>query len=393
MAHAFQSFFMGGFECATHRRRDGLQIDVLSSTGHAIQPAQDYTLLAHTGIRTVRDGLRWHLIESGVPGDYDWSSFLPMLHAARDTQTQVLWDLCHWGVPAGLDIFSPEFVTRFEDFAAAVARLVLAANPSQIPYYCAINEVSFWAWVGGDVEAFAPHQQGRGPELKRQLVRACLAAIRAVRGVDPRARFIQAEPIIDIVPNWEDVPKYPEIVEQVRNHTAAQFEAWDMLLGIRDSDLGGHPDTLDFIGVNYYWNNQWVHGGDRKPPGHPDHKPLHRMLVELYERYGRPIVITETGAESGSAVGWLAYICGEVREAVRLGADITGICLYPVMDYPGWDDDRHCYCGLLQIDEVWDQRSIRKDLVAELTMQMESTLLRRPRTFPCSPSLERRRAE
>jgi hypothetical protein len=33
------------------------------------------------GLLTVRDGLRWHLIER-EPGRYDWSSWLPMLEAA-----------------------------------------------------------------------------------------------------------------------------------------------------------------------------------------------------------------------------------------------------------------------------------------------------------------------
>ena len=369
MSQVFQSFFMGGFECATHRRRDDLQIDVLSSTGHAIHAAYDYELLAQCGIRTVRDGLRWHLIESSTPGDYDWSSFLPMLHAARDTSTQVIWDLCHWGVPANLDIFSPEFITRFEAFAAAAARVILEANPNQIPFYCPINEISFWSWVGGDVQTFAPHQEGRGPELKRQLALASIAAIRAVRTVDPRARFVHAEPIIDIVPKWNEVEVQPELVDKISHHTASQFEAWDMLLGFQEPELGGDPSTLDFIGVNYYWNNQWVHEGDRKPPGHPDHKPLHQMLVELSQRYRRPILITETGAESTAAVGWLSYICGEVRQAIRQGADIVGICLYPVMDYPGWDDDRHCHCGLIEIDNDWNLRTIRQDLAAELETQ------------------------
>ena len=369
MSEVFKSFFMGGFECATHRRRDGLQIDVLSATGHAFQAAHDYGLLASAGVRTVRDGLRWHLIESSTPGIYDWSSFLPMLYAARDTGTQVIWDLCHWGVPADLDIFSPEFITRFAAFAASAARIVLEANPAHVPFYCSINEVSFWAWVGGDVQAFAPHQQGRGPELKRQLVRASLAGIRAVRAVDPRARFVQAEPIIDIVPDWDAGEVQPEVEAQIRHHTASQFEAWDMLLGLREPALGGNPSTLDFIGVNYYWNNQWVHEGERKPPGHRDHKPLHQMLVELYQRYRRPILITETGAESTAAAGWLAYVCGEVRQAIRQGAEIVGICLYPVMDYPGWDDNRHCRCGLIEVDDNWDIRTIRTDLAAELEAQ------------------------
>ena len=362
---------MGGFECATHRRRDGRQIDVLNSTQHAQRTADDFLMLARAGVRTVRDGLRWHLVET-APGIYDWSSFLPMLDAAVATGTQVIWDLCHWGVPAGLDVFSEEFVSRFRAFAGAAAQVIFdrtGGRRGPIPYFCPVNEISFWSWVGGDVKAFAPHREGQGPELKQQLVRASLAAIQAVREVDPRARFVQAEPIINIVPDWRDLEKTPEIVEDARRHTQSQYEAWDMIRGDRDEELGGSPEMLDLIGVNYYWNNQWVHEGDRTPPGHPDHRPLHVMLEDLWLRYGRPILITETGAEAGAAVGWLGYIAAEVRQAQRAGVEILGICIYPVMDYPGWDDERHCPCGLLEVAPDWGERTLRTGLVAELQAQ------------------------
>ena len=275
MTPLFQSFFMGGFECATHRRRDGAQIDVLAATGHATRAAYDYRLLQQAGVLTVRDGLRWHLIEA-TPGVYDWSSFLPMLDASLATGTQVLWDLCHWGVPTHLDPFSADFAPRFAAFAAAAASLIRersGGNRAPVPFYCPINEISFWAWVGGDMEAFAPHGRGRGDELKSRLAAASIAAIAAVRAVEPRARFLQAEPIIHIAPEYADLPEYPHIIDHVDNHVAAQYQAWDMLRGDLRPELGGTPAMLDLIGVNYYWNNQWVHGGDRMPPGHPDHRP------------------------------------------------------------------------------------------------------------------------
>ena len=97
-ARPFASFFLGGFECSSHKRLDGTRLDLLSSTGHADHAARDYACLAEHGIRAARDGLRWHLIER-TPGRYDWSSLEAQLRAAHATGTQILWDLCHYGLP------------------------------------------------------------------------------------------------------------------------------------------------------------------------------------------------------------------------------------------------------------------------------------------------------
>ena len=98
----FRSFWMGGFECSTHRlprrkalgRFAGQRLDLVASTRHGEFALEDYTRLQEVGIRTARDGVRWHLIEKS-PFRYDFSSLVPMLRAARETQTQVIWDLFH----------------------------------------------------------------------------------------------------------------------------------------------------------------------------------------------------------------------------------------------------------------------------------------------------------
>lgn len=364
----FRSFYMGGFECATHGRRDRHRIDVTRSTHHDRHAAEDYDLLQNCNVHTVRDGLRWHLIETH-PGVYDWSSFLPMLRASHHTGTQVIWDLCHWGLPGGVDPFSADFPDRFAAFARAAAALIrderASAGIAAPSLFCPVNEISFWAWVGGDERHFFPYAARRGAELKQQLIRASLAAIRAVRDVLPDARFVQAEPAVQISGH---TARAIHTAEAAR-HTAAQYEAWDMLAGIADPELGGTPDCLDLVGVNFYWNNEWVHKAERTPPGHPQHKPLHHMLQQLFARYRRPILITETGSEADAAVGWLGYVSAEVRQALRLGVPVLGLCVYPVMDYPGWDDGRHCHCGLIALSDDWQRRTLREDLRAELALQ------------------------
>src|ERR671913_1276411 len=52
----FQSWFIGGFECSTHRRRDGRRLDLLASTRHDTYARSDYLTLAEHRISTVRDG-------------------------------------------------------------------------------------------------------------------------------------------------------------------------------------------------------------------------------------------------------------------------------------------------------------------------------------------------
>src|SRR5437870_1637831 len=90
----FQSFFLGGFECSTHRRKDGQRLDLIAATVHDRFCRQDYARLQTQGIHTARDGLRWHRIER-TPGRYDFSSVVPMIRAAHATRTQVIWDLWH----------------------------------------------------------------------------------------------------------------------------------------------------------------------------------------------------------------------------------------------------------------------------------------------------------
>ena len=361
----FKSFWMAGFECSCHCRRDKRRLDLIAATEHDRWAAVDYARVRRLGIETVRDGARWHRIERS-PGRYDFSSLLPMVRAARDTGVQVIWDLCHYGWPEGLDIFRPEFVDRFAEYARAVARVV-AAETDEPPVWAPINEISFWSWAGGDVAYLNPGATRRGFELKTQLVRACLAAVDAVWSVDPRARILHCDPAIHIVPD----ALRPEDREEAEGHRQAQYQAWEMIAGRLWPQLGGDERYLDVLGVNYYPNNQWVLDGPMLQWDDPRYRPFRDILREAWERYGRPLVVAETGAQDGFRAEWLRYIAGEVRAARRAGVPVGGICLYPVLNYPGWDDDRHCQSGLWGYPGPGGHREIHVPLAEELARQIE----------------------
>jgi beta-glucosidase/6-phospho-beta-glucosidase/beta-galactosidase len=365
----FESFFMGGFECSSHRRSDGVRLDLLEATKHDRLSEDDYRLLKQNGLHSGRDGLRWHLIEV-APGQYDWSSFLPMLRAAKATGIQVIWDLCHYGWPEHLDIWSKAFPESFARFAAAAAQIV-CDETDEPPFYCPINEISFWAWAGGDVGLMNPSALKRGGELKRQLVRAKIAAIEAVKAVDPRARFISAEPVIHVTTG----SRKRRDIAAAEAFRLSQFEATDLLLGLKEPELGGRADMLDLIGVNFYPDNQWYLGGSTIPLGHHAYRPFADMLEEVSQRYRRPVLISETGAEGSARPAWLHYVGAEVSDAQARGVQVEGICLYPVLDYPGWEDGRTCEVGLLGIADKTGRRKVCARTAAEIRRQSNLTIV------------------
>ncbi|HLJ13649.1 MAG TPA: glycosyltransferase [Bryobacteraceae bacterium] len=345
MPRIFSSFFQAGFECSTHKLKSGRRLDLIASTRHDRFLRQDYARLREVGIRTAREGLRWHLIENN-PGHYDFSSVVPFLKAAHETGIQIVWDLFHFGWPDHLDIFDARWVTSFVDLALHFARL-LKSEGSEQPFIAPVNEISFFSWAGGDVAYVNPFATGRGPELKRQLVRAAVQATDAVRSELPQARMVSPEPVIHIVGD----PTRPEDVRRAEEYRLSMFEAWDMLSGHLCPELGGAESCLDIIGVNYYDRNQWWNFGKTIRRGEPEYRPFHQILQEVYDRYRRPMFVSETGTEDAGRPDWLSYIAGEVRSATEKGVSMHGICLYPILNHPGWDDDRHCYNGL------WDYAS------------------------------------
>jgi beta-glucosidase/6-phospho-beta-glucosidase/beta-galactosidase len=326
------SFVIAGFECSTPINSDHRRIDELALTQHDRYMREDYRLLRELGIYAARDGVRWPLVDQR--GHYDFCSVLPFLEAAEAEGITVIWDLFHYGYPDDLDPFQDAFDVRFADYCYAVARLIQRRSRA-VPFYTPVNEISYFAWAGGEVGQFAPHAHGRGAELKRRLARAAIAGMNAILAVDPRARFVHCEPMVRVVaPN--DAPHLAEEAEYFNYHYV--HEAWDMLGGIQAPELGGSPRHLDILGVNYYGYNQWEH---QRPhnivgPDDPRHIPLAQLLQTLYARYGRPLLIGETSSHGELRPSWLRMIGEECLRALACGVDLHGLCIYPILDMFDW---------------------------------------------------------
>jgi beta-glucosidase/6-phospho-beta-glucosidase/beta-galactosidase len=364
MAFAFDSFFQAGFECSSHRRKDGVRLDLIKATAHDKHALRDYQLCATHGFRTIRDGLRWHLIGK-TSGKYDWSSWLPMLEAAEEAGVQIIWDLFHYGSPDCVDQAASDFPDRFADFAVAALE-VRQSISNRPPLVCPLNEINFLSWAVDDgyFPQVGPKQRGW---FKDQLVKTAITAAKAIKRQWPRSTIILAEPLIHIAPH----DRRRQTVRGAEQNLQGMYEAYDWIIGRARPELGGDSSLVDVVGWNFYPHNQWYWKGPTIPMGHHEYRPLADMLVEMADRYGKPIFLSETGAEGTGKPSWLHYVCNEVRDAMSRGADVRGVCWYPITAYPGWDNSRHAETGLLSTVVADGSRHVDERLLAEFEVQRE----------------------
>ncbi|WP_342644561.1 amine oxidase [Mucilaginibacter sp. CSA2-8R] len=342
---------MAGYECSDKLNLYRQRVDLLQATGHLQLMDADYQLLQPFGIKTVREGIRWSVVEK-VPYQYDWSAVEVMLQRGQKNGIQQIWDICHFGFPDGLDPFSPDFTDRF----VALCRAFVIFYRSQLPHetliVTPINEVSYLSWLGGENCGTAPYCNGRGWDVKYYLMKAYVAGVAAMRAIDPTIRILTTEPLVNMVPPLNPTPE--EINEALIEHEL-QYQSVDMLCGNICPELGGKPEFLDILGFNFYYNNQWVIGQQDFLPWanlepDPRWRPLSDLLQEAYERYGRPMVITETSHSGIDRPHWINFISQEVQLLLTAGLPLWGVCLYPIIDRPDWDNLNYWHHSGL-----WDQ--------------------------------------
>jgi len=343
----FKSFFLAGFECATGYNRHWQWIDQIEATQHDKYLREDYERLRRAGIHAVREGIRWPLIDRR--GSYDLRQVKEVIRHARAERMDVIFDLFHYGFPDDVNLFADSAAERFSDYCRAVARCI-ASNFDGPFYFTPVNEPSFFAWAGGEVGLFAPHATGRGPELKYALARAAIEGANAIWSVIPEAEMVTVDPVCHVVPAS---PEEQEAADQFNHH--AVFESFDMISGRLTPELGGSERHLGTIGINYYWNNQWVLGGETLAEDDERRVPLRDILRRVCDRYNGNVFIGETAHAGDSRADWITNTAGEVIALLEDDIPIHGICLYPIIGMPEWHSREEWTCmGLWDLTATSD---------------------------------------
>jgi hypothetical protein len=122
-------------------------------------------------IKTVREGLRWSVLER-EPYVYNFEPVRLLMEAGRRAGVQQVWDICHFGFPDDLTPLHPMFARRFATFCRAFVVFYRSISPNDTLVVTPINEVSFLSWLGGEVRGTSPYCEGQGWQVKYALMKA-----------------------------------------------------------------------------------------------------------------------------------------------------------------------------------------------------------------------------
>jgi len=355
----FPTFFISGFECSTFDWKDQGRRDCCAETLHKEHAQEDYAILRHLGIGVAREGVPWPFVDKGL-GRYDFSCIDPFIEAMHAQHVLPIWDLCHYGYPDDLDPFGEDFVPRFAAYARAVAEYVVPKLPGP-HFFTPINEITFFAFIGGEWGWAAPFRKSREDRfaLRLKLCEADIAAVKAIREVCPEARMVHIDPLVNVVAPRDR----PDLEEAARHETYEDtYVAWDVIAGLRHPELGGSPEVLDIVGVNCYSFGQMEYREQGPhvslPRGDDRIVPLCELLQFAYDRYRRPMIIGETSGLEEGRHHWLRDTVHEALAAVDRGIDLHGICLFPGVDMKDWHKGIWLHNGLC--DLVEDSGDLRR---------------------------------
>jgi beta-glucosidase/6-phospho-beta-glucosidase/beta-galactosidase len=346
----FRSFWMAGFECTDQLNAFGNRVDMLTTTGHLQLIKEDYKNLSPFQIKTVREGIQWSRVEK-MPYHYDWSTVHNMIMVAKENDVQQIWDICHFGFPDDLTPLHPQFAKRFAALCKAFVEFYRTVDADSVLIITPINEVSFISWLGGDVRGTAPYCKGQGWEVKYHLMKAYIEGIEAIKAVDNNVRILTTEPLVNIV-----APLYAtsEQIEEANKMNEEQFQVTEILCGNICKELRGKPEYLDILGYNYYYNNQWqMHSCEildwKENDPCSQYVSLDRLLQQVYNRYQRPLVITETSHPKEDRPLWVEMITEVCLKTLENDLPLWGVCWYPVLNRPDWD-----FLDQWHFSGIWD---------------------------------------
>ena len=346
--------------------------DIYSEEGHIPPRGSDATFswthfdkdldaLKKLGVNHYRFGIEWGRVEPkpGVFNEAAIAQYVRMAKALRAAGIEPIVTLWHFTFPDWLydskhkgksDFLNPGveqawkvYVTRMSAALAPHVRIYVPQNEPNGDLY-----ISYFGGTWPPGLLATPVALKKATDVAVAMFRDAAGIVRSKR---PDAIIMG----IYSIPNWR------------RNYfqDPTRF-VYNMMMHQNWDHLDRVADTVDIIGVNYYYSqdasvrrfivrphgelasNYTQNGWEIDPEG------FHATLVNVSNRYGKPIVVTENGIGTQSEQKKIRYFrehVNQMRRAMNDGVDIRGYLPWTHVDNYEWAEGYAANFGLTSLDK------------------------------------------
>jgi beta-glucosidase len=371
---------------------------------------EDVALMRDLGLQGYRFSISWPRVipdGTGAINQKGLDFYDALVDALLEANIQPWVTLYHWDLPYELYCRGGWLNRDSADWFAEYAQIIVDRLSDRVRHWMTLNEPQCFIGLGLSNGQHAPGLKLDWPDVLRAGHHALLAHGRAVQVIRARAKQptqIGYAPVGAVHVPASDSPadieaartamfsiteksywnntwwldpvffgRYPEDGLQVFGDAAPPIRAGDM-------ETISQP--LDFFGANIYNGYTMRAGADGKPEGvsHPFgigrtmyHWPVTPPSLYwgpryYYERYGKPIVITENGVATsdwlaldgrvpdGQRIDFLTRYLRELGRAHADGVDIQAYFQWSFMDNFEWQEGYKQRFGLVYVDYQTQQR-------------------------------------
>jgi beta-glucosidase len=334
---------------------------------------KDLAALRKLGVNHFRFGIEWARVEP-KPGEYNEAAIRQYVRMARDVKAagiEPVITLWHFTFPAWLydtknktraNFLHPDVETRWHAF---VERMVRELKP-YVRVYVPQNEPNGALQLGYIAAHWPPGQLLRPWSYKHAMdvsARMFIDASRIVKRERPDALVMGIYSLPQWHRNWLGDPTGMTYNTMLRQN----YDQLDKCIG-----------AMDLVGVNYYYSqdatiprflqhgqgelgsNYTQMGWEITPEG------LYQTLIQTWNRYKKPMVISENGLGTQSEQKRIAYLrshIAQMRRAMADGVEVQGYFPWTLVDNYEWTEGYGANFGLTAFNPKTKDREMQQSSI------------------------------
>ena len=372
---------------------------------------EDVAIMKELGLKSYRFSVSWPRVMPegyGTVNEKGLQFYIDLVNELTEAGIEPMVTLFHWNLPTAIYELggweNPQVVDWFEQYTDVVT----TALGKKVKYWMTFNEPQLFIGAGLNAGVFAPFEKKSTEALMRISKNVYLAHGKAVRIIRKNCQnsIVGMAPTGEIViprdMNAESIERARKLSFSMKKESFTSSITWwsdpvffgkipedaqaifgECLPVLTEEEWEIVTEPLDFYGFNIYQGLEDLDSteeyGPYAYPGSPKTSMDWNVTPEvlywscrfLYERYGKPIMITENGMSSfdwvsldgkvhdPNRIDFLHRYLRSIKDAVSEGIPVLGYQYWSIMDNFEWINGYDRRFGLVYVDYRTQKRTIK----------------------------------